>query len=129
MSKSRIACWRAAWRRIADGSEATALVAVMTLFALLPVDWASALGGHAGRTIGPRLGASRRALRNLRRALPENGEPENRRIIRSMWDNQLALNLPEHDERSPGLREAIMNESIRGGLCGTALCRARHLRD
>ena len=59
----------------------------MTAFGLLPVDTASAVGGWLGRTIGPRLGASRRALRNLRHALPDNSDAENRRIIRGMWDN------------------------------------------
>ncbi len=59
----------------------------MTVFACLPLDWASRLGGAIGRTVGPRLGLSRRALRNLRRAMPENSETENRRILRGMWDN------------------------------------------
>ena len=59
----------------------------MTAFGLLPVDWASAVGGWLGRTIGPRLGISRRALNNLRRAMPANSEAENRRIVDGMWDN------------------------------------------
>jgi KDO2-lipid IV(A) lauroyltransferase len=59
----------------------------MSLFAAIPVDWASRAGGCIGRMIGPRLGISRRALRNLRRAMPENSEAENRRILSSMWDN------------------------------------------
>ncbi|HVC44845.1 MAG TPA: hypothetical protein VND20_08505 [Candidatus Binataceae bacterium] len=59
----------------------------MTAFGLLPVDTASAIGGWLGRTIGPRLGASRRALRNLRHALPANSDADNQRIIRGMWDN------------------------------------------
>ncbi|HEY1795822.1 MAG TPA: lauroyl acyltransferase [Stellaceae bacterium] len=59
----------------------------MTVFACLPVDWASALGGYVGRKIGPRTGASRRVIISLRRAMPENGETENRRILMGMWDN------------------------------------------
>jgi Kdo2-lipid IVA lauroyltransferase/acyltransferase len=70
-----------------QGAEAAALVAVMAVFAALPVDWASALGGAIARLVGPRLGASRRALRNLARALPENSDAENRRILYAMWDN------------------------------------------
>ncbi len=54
---------------------------------ILPLDWASGLGGWIGRTIGPRLGQSRKAARNLARAMPENDAAENRRIIRGMWDN------------------------------------------
>lgn len=68
-------------------AEAAALVIVMAMFAAIPVDWASRLGGFIGRTAGPRLGLSRRALRNLRRAMPENSEAENQRILRGMWDN------------------------------------------
>jgi len=67
--------------------EAAGLFAVMTLFGLLPVDWASAVGGWIGRTAGPRLGISRHAFRNLQRALPDNSERENRRIVHGMWDN------------------------------------------
>lgn len=57
------------------------------LFKLLPLDAASALGGFLARTIGPRLGVSKRAVINLRRAMPELSEEEIRRIVRGMWDN------------------------------------------
>ena len=74
-------------RRIAELAEAGGLAGILLLFGCLPVDWASALGGRIGRLLGPRLGLSRRALRNLRRAFPENDERENRRILCAMWDN------------------------------------------
>ena len=77
-----------AGRRALHLAEIGALLLVFTLFACLPVDAASALGGWIGRMLGPRMvGHSRRALRNLRRALPENSEAENQRILRGMWDN------------------------------------------
>src|ERR1700745_1398666 len=38
---------------------------------LLPLDWASAIGGALARAIGPRLGISKRARLNIGRALPE----------------------------------------------------------
>ncbi len=57
------------------------------LFRLLPLDAASGLGGWLGRVVGPRLGVSKRAAINLRRALPGLGEAEMRRIMRGMWDN------------------------------------------
>lgn len=78
---------RAVQRHVAHFAEAAGLVVVMTMFACLPVDWASTLGGFIGRTAGPRIGVSRRALRNLRQALPENSDAENRRILRGMWGN------------------------------------------
>ena len=55
--------------------------------ALLPLDWASGLGGALGRWIGPRLGISRRARRNLHDAMPELGPAKIEAVIRGMWDN------------------------------------------
>ncbi len=57
------------------------------LFRSLSLDYASALGGWLGRTLGPRLGRSRRAEANLRRAFPDLSRTEMARIVRGMWDN------------------------------------------
>jgi KDO2-lipid IV(A) lauroyltransferase len=86
-TKPGLAAIRRVRRQAFQLSEAALIAAVMAVFGCLSVDRASTLGGYIGRTIGPRLGASRRALHNLRRVMPENSEPENRRIIRAMWDN------------------------------------------
>lgn len=67
--------------------EAAALYGAFALFRLLGVDRASAFGGWAGRTLGPKMGASRKALTNIRRAFPEKSEAEHRDILRDMWDN------------------------------------------
>jgi Kdo2-lipid IVA lauroyltransferase/acyltransferase len=56
-------------------------------FAVLPLDWASALGGAIGRLIGPLLGISNRARRNIKRALPGLSESEIADVIARMWDN------------------------------------------
>jgi len=60
---------------------------VFALVRLLPLDTASALGGWFGRTLGPGLGISRRARRNLERAFPEKSGDEIAAIVRGMWDN------------------------------------------
>ncbi len=78
---------RAACKSAADLAEAAGLVAIMAVFACLPIDWASGFGARLGRLIGPRLGISRRALSNLGLALPDNDEFQNRRILRGMWSN------------------------------------------
>jgi KDO2-lipid IV(A) lauroyltransferase len=78
---------RKAGRRASELAEAVGLIAVMSFFACMPVDWASGLGGRVARTIGPRLGMSRRALKNIRAALPEIDDAEHRRILRGMFDN------------------------------------------
>src|SRR5580704_1578383 len=56
-------------------------------FGLLPLDRASALGGALARAIGPRLGLTKRARLNLRRALPELDAAATDAIVRGMWDN------------------------------------------
>lgn len=53
----------------------------------LPIDAASALGGWLARHIGPRLGISNRARRNLLAALPALSAAEVERVVTGMWDN------------------------------------------
>jgi KDO2-lipid IV(A) lauroyltransferase len=67
--------------------EAWAAAAVAAALGCLPLAAASALGGAAGRWIGPRLGVSNRARRNLRAALPELTAPQIEAIVHGMWDN------------------------------------------
>lgn len=57
------------------------------LFWILPVEVASGLGGWIGRTIGPHLGISRRARKNLDYVFPEKTNTEKKAIISEMWDN------------------------------------------
>ncbi|MBV9814923.1 MAG: lauroyl acyltransferase [Alphaproteobacteria bacterium] len=56
-------------------------------FGLVPLEWASAVGGALGRTIGPRLGITKRARLNIARALPELSQAEVSPLIAGMWDN------------------------------------------
>lgn len=53
----------------------------------LPLDAASGFGGAVARWIGPRLGVSNRARRNLRAAIPELSAERVEAIVRGMWDN------------------------------------------
>ena len=53
----------------------------------MPLDCASALGGAAARRIGPFLGVSKNARRNISRAFPELSEIEIARVVTGMWDN------------------------------------------
>jgi Kdo2-lipid IVA lauroyltransferase/acyltransferase len=73
--------------RLSHIVEGAGAVALYAFFRILPLELASRLGGLLGRALGPRAAFNRRAHRNLRRALPELGEAEARRIIRGMWDN------------------------------------------
>jgi KDO2-lipid IV(A) lauroyltransferase len=67
--------------------EAWGAALFFAILGCLPLDAASALGGALARWIGPRLGISHRARRNLRSALPELSPAQIERIIRGMWDN------------------------------------------
>lgn len=53
----------------------------------LPIDAASGLGGWLARRIGPALGVSRQARRNLAAALPELSTADIETVLRGMWDN------------------------------------------
>ncbi len=74
-------------RFVAYPLQAAAVWLGLALFGALSIDRASAVGGWLGRTIGPRLGVTRTAERNLRRAFPERDEAEIAAIVRGMWDN------------------------------------------
>jgi KDO2-lipid IV(A) lauroyltransferase len=73
--------------RIAHRLQAWGAALFFLIFGLLPLAWASAWSGRLARLIGPRLGVSNRARRNLRLALPHLGDDEIERIIVRMWDN------------------------------------------
>jgi KDO2-lipid IV(A) lauroyltransferase len=57
------------------------------LFALMPIDLASAAGGALLRAVGPLTGAHKTARRNLMIAFPEMEEAERRRLLKAQWDN------------------------------------------
>ena len=57
------------------------------LFRLMPLDWASAVGGWVGRHIGPYMRVSWVARYNLMKAFPEKTPAEIDQIVVKMWDN------------------------------------------
>jgi len=73
--------------RLAHRLQAWGAAALFGAFGLLPIDWASAIGGRLARCVGPVLTVSQRARRNLRRALPGLSDAEIERILAGMWDN------------------------------------------
>ena len=77
-----------AWRRfVLNPLQAVFAYVVFGLVRLLPVDWASALGGWLGRTFGPGLQVTGRARRNLARAYPDKTTAQIETIVLGMWDN------------------------------------------
>lgn len=74
-------------RRAQDLTVAGLVYAAYGLFAMLPVDAASALGGRIARTIGPALAVSRRARQNLENAFPGIAKPDIGSLIKDMWES------------------------------------------
>lgn len=67
--------------------EAVFAYVIYGAFKLMPPQMASACGGWLGRCIGPRLGASRRAVTHIKRAFPAISSDDADTIMRRMWDH------------------------------------------
>jgi KDO2-lipid IV(A) lauroyltransferase len=74
-------------RYLLDPLEAALLIAVFGLLRLLPIDWASGVGGSIAARIGPMLKVSNVARRNLALAFPELGRAEIEALVRGVWNN------------------------------------------
>jgi len=102
---------RLLYRALAYPPQALGVVLLYGFFAILPVDAASAIGGWLGRNIGLRLGITKRALRNIERALPELDAPGYSAAMEEMWDNlgRVVAELP-HLRRITAERVEIIGE-------------------
>jgi KDO2-lipid IV(A) lauroyltransferase len=67
--------------------EAGAAYALYFFLRALPVDWTSGAVGWLCRKVGPRLGISNRARRNLRAALPEIGDAARENLVAAIWEH------------------------------------------
>jgi Kdo2-lipid IVA lauroyltransferase/acyltransferase len=113
-------------------AEAMPVYVFYAVCAALPLDAASALGGGLARLIGPLMGVSRRAERNVQQALPHLTAPERRRIIQGMWDNlgRVAAEYPHLPDlmrlnRIGGEGQAVVAGLLAGGKGGIVV--AGHL--
>lgn len=74
--------------RALDFISAALVYAGIFLLNLLPLDWASALGGKAARLVGPHIkGVSRTARKNLKASFPEKSDAEIETILKEVWEN------------------------------------------
>ena len=98
--------------------EALGLSLLLLIFKILPAQTASNIGGWIGRSIGPNLAASRKARRNLERALPDLSEARKDEIITGMWDNlgRLIIEYPHLEELSLDHTQIIGEDNMRAGL-------------
>jgi len=100
--------------RIVYALEAAGALLVFAVLRLLPVDWCSNFGGFVTRHLGPHLGISNRARRNIRNAIPELDDAAVERIVVAMWDNlgRVIAEYPHLDKfrvYEPGGRIEIVN--------------------
>ena len=88
--------------------------AVMGIFALLPIRYASALGGWTLRKLGPLLPAHRTAMINAKLVFPDLDEAGARRLAMAAWDNlgRLGGEFPHMDKIRP--YEADGRVEVRG---------------
>ena len=74
-------------KKVYYGVEAFFFLIFYGFFALLPMRWASFLGGKIFSFIGPKTRLQQRCLTNLRRAFPEKTDRDLSGIAFDMWDN------------------------------------------
>jgi len=86
-------------RRFRHALEYAAAGLLYAFFSLLPVDWASGLGGWVGRTFGPGLRVSNNARRSLKRVFPDWSDEKIEETVLAMWDN-LGRTAGEHPHLS-----------------------------
>ncbi len=79
--------WSRTFRLLRNISEFLLVLFLLCLFRTLPVDWASALGGKIGRSLGPILPVTRRARHNLTMAFQGKTPGEIETIVEGMWEN------------------------------------------
>lgn len=67
--------------------ETAAAYIIYGVFWLLPLEKASDLGGWILSRLGPKIGVSKVALKNISLAFPDKNEEEKQKILFGMWDN------------------------------------------
>lgn len=74
-------------KRITYLIETLLLSIIILIFKVMMPIMASNVGAWLGRKIGPKTGASKTALRNLKLAFPDKSDTEREGILLDMWDN------------------------------------------
>ena len=93
--------------------EAALLYTLFIIFKVLAPETASNIGGWIGKTIGPKLAASRKARKNIQRAFPNKNEKEQNEIIKGMWDNlgRIIAEYPHLEKLSRDYTKIIYKEN------------------
>jgi KDO2-lipid IV(A) lauroyltransferase len=97
-------------RRWLHPIEALPIFAAYGLFWLLPLDWASALGGFLARHVGPLLPVQQTGRANLQHAFPDWPQARIAQTLAGVWDN-LGRTAAEYPHLARILRERVAVES------------------
>ena len=76
-----------AGKRISYAFETLGAYFIYGIFAIMPLDTASDVGGWIMRRLGPHLGVTRTAYRTIALAMPGKTDAEKKEIVAGMWDN------------------------------------------
>jgi len=87
--------------------EAVFALFILSIFRIMPLDFASAFGGLIARTIAPLTKPHRIARNNIEKAMPELSQAQVAKILSDMWDN-LGRTIGEY----PHLSRKIMQKRI-----------------
>jgi len=92
----------------------------------MPVNIASNFGGWVGRTIGPRLAASRKARRNIEMVFPDKNDQDVQKILNGMWENlgRLMMEYPHLKKIAQNKTEIIGAENLKNADNGSIMVSA-----
>jgi len=95
--------------------EAVLLGTLFILSKCMSVRWASGFGGWVGRSLGPRLAASRKAIANISMVYPDKSEDEKNAILTGMWDNlgRVMMEYPHLKTIGRDLTTIINNDALK----------------
>jgi KDO2-lipid IV(A) lauroyltransferase len=92
--------------------EYAALRAALFIFKILPINTASALGGAIFQTVGPRMGVSKIARRNIAMCFPDWPQTKIEATVKAMWNNmgRVVAEYPHLEKIATSPRITFKNE-------------------
>lgn len=112
-------------RRLRHFAEWVLIAGIMRLFAALPLDTSSRLGGFLARHIGPHTGIHRKATRQMAAILRDRTPDQITEMMIKMWDN-LGRTMAEYPHLSTIARTRITLDD-RAGLTSETLRTQPHI--
>lgn len=105
-------------KQLRYAGEAFGLAVLFLVFLVLPAETASNLGGWIGRSIGPKLAASRKVRHNLNRVFSDITETCSDEIIAGMWEHlgRVIAEYPHLETLALGHTQIIGQDNLQNAL-------------